>query len=42
MSENGRVYYWNLTTYEMERELDFDPSLSIMTLLSDGKNFIVG
>jgi len=42
LEQSGKVYYWNLTTFEMEKEFDVDPVYSLFTVLSDGKNFVAG
>lgn len=34
------IYYWNLVTYEMEKEVLSDPALGLMAVLSDEKQLI--
>ena len=39
-AQSGTVYYWNLTTFEMEREFSLEPVYSLFSLLSDGKHCV--
>jgi hypothetical protein len=40
--QNGLIYYWNMATFEMEKEIDSEAALKNMVILMDEKNFVFG